>query len=130
MGVVICGQFTIRVNFGQIWRKLNRFLKELTGKVENDVIRMCLELPYPEPKSAPKVSEGVGCHLAVPGRGDVCQIGCTSLERHDGALGEFSNRELYRTAQLSIREQLLRSNEKQLVFKARRRLFRSTLGRE
>ena len=44
------------------------------------------------------------------------------------------NRELYRTAQLSIQEQLLRSNEKQfrggLVFKARGRVYHSTLGRE
>ena len=41
---------------------------------------------------------------------------------------------LYRTVQFSIQEQLLRSNEKQfrggLVFKARRLLYRSTLGRE
>ena len=44
------------------------------------------------------------------------------------------NRELYRTVQLSVREQRLRSNEKQfqggLVFKARRLLYHSTLGRE
>ena len=64
----------------------------------------------------------------------VCQIGCTSLERHDGPLGEFSNRELYRTVQLSIREQRLRSNVKQFqggcVFKAHRLLYHSTLGRE
>ena len=63
-----------------------------------------------------------------------CQIGCTSLERHDGPLGEFFNRELYRPVQFPIQEQLLRSNEKQfrggLVFKARRLLYRPTLGRE
>ena len=51
-----------------------------------------------------------------------------------GPLGEFFNRELYRTVQLTIREQLLRSKEKQLqgglVFKARRLLYHSTLGRE
>ena len=44
--------------------------------------------------------------------------------RLDGPLGEFFNRELYRTVQFTIRERLLRSNEKQfqrgLVFKARR----------
>jgi len=70
----------------------------------------------------------------------VCQLGRTSLERHDGPLGEFFNRELYRnvqfssSVQLSIQEQLLRSNEKQfqggLVCKARGRLYHSTLGRE
>ena len=67
-----------------------------------------------------------GCGLQV--------IGCTSLERHDGPLGEFSNRELYRTVQLPIREQRLRSNVKQFqggrVFKAHRLLCHSTLGRE
>ena len=54
--------------------------------------------------------------------------------REPAFLGEFSNRELYRTVQLPIREQLLRSNAKQvqggLVFKARRLLHHSTLGRE
>ena len=64
----------------------------------------------------------------------VCQIGCTSLERHDGPLGEFLNQELYRTVQLLIQEQLLRSNEKPfqggLVFKARRLLYHSSQGRE
>ena len=58
----------------------------------------------------------------------------TSLERHDGPLEEFFNRELYRTVQFSIQEQLLRSIEKQfqggLVFEARRLLYHSTLGRE
>ena len=34
-------------------------------------------------------------------------------------LGEFSNRELYRSVQLSIREQRLRSNVKQLQWRAR-----------
>ena len=43
----------------------------------------------------------------------VCQIGCTSLERHDGPLGEFFSRELYRTVQFPIQEQLLRSIAKQ-----------------
>jgi len=55
---------------------------------------------------------------------EVYQIGCTSLERHNGPLGEFFNGELYRMVQVSIQEQLLHSNEKQfqggLVFKARR----------
>jgi hypothetical protein len=64
----------------------------------------------------------------------VCQIGCTSLERLDGPLGEFFNRELYRTVQLPIREQRLRSNEKQfqggLVFKVQRLLYHPTLSRE
>ena len=64
----------------------------------------------------------------------VCQIGCTSLERHDGPLGECFNRELYRPVQFSIQEKLLRSNEKQfrggLVFKARILLYHSTLGRK
>ena len=58
----------------------------------------------------------------------------TSLERHDGPLGECFNRELYRPVQFSIQEQLLRSNEKQfrggLVFKARSLLYHSSLGRE
>ena len=49
-------------------------------------------------------------------------------------LGECFKRELYRTVQLPIQEQLLRSIEKQfqggLVFKARRLLYHSTLGRE
>ena len=43
-------------------------------------------------------------------------------------------RELYRTVQFTIRERLLRSNEKQfqggLVFKARGLFYHSTLGRE
>ena len=56
--------------------------------------------------------------------------------RHARPAGERRpvGRELYRTVQFTIREQLLRSNEKQfqggLVFKARRLLYHSTLGRE
>ena len=46
----------------------------------------------------------------------------------------FPTRSAAEPAQLSMQEQLLRSNEEQfrggLVFKARRRLYHSTLGRE
>ena len=48
--------------------------------------------------------------------------------------GRAAGRELYRSVQLSIREQRLRSNVKQfqggLVCKAHRLLYHSTLGRE
>ena len=59
---------------------------------------------------------------------------CTSLERHDGPPGEFLNRELHRQVQLSVEEQLRRRDAMRfrggLVFKARRLLYHSSLGRE
>ena len=61
-------------------------------------------------------------------------LGSGRDERHDGPLGQFFKRELYRTVHSSVQEQLLRSIEKQiqggLVFKAGRLLYHSTLGRE
>ena len=48
------------------------------------------------------VSRKESCVFRASGIRTVCQIGCTSLERLVGPLGEFFNRELYRTVQFSI----------------------------
>ena len=68
-----------------------------------------------------------------PQRLSVRPHACTSLVRHDGSLGEFPNWELYRSAQFSIEEKLLRRNLKRfrggLVSKVHRLLHHSVCSR-